>query len=544
MSSSSVSSAVTTYSILAFRNYTTAKVTLSGVKEGDQIEPGKTVSVGLLFDVYPAGTKGYVNDTAYDLTVDAGNPLLYSFSFTMPSENITLAVSTPASPTETEGCIYTLQIADTHSWVIGIESGKRYVNPTFSVGHDDGYRSLVSAIQTDSGSSVSVTYDAAKAAYTVNAVDASGTALTVPITIMVMSQEVGKKTISYVGTELLKEGAVLPKTATPGDPVTLSGEPKDGYLIDSIQFSSVSLLVQYSLPYTFTMPNEALTITFSIIETPVYGSISINPQDHITSTAVYLDEAMRKTAGGYLPGKDLYVKFTTETGYHVQSVSDTSGKNTFTKVSTDFFHTVVASDTTGTLEIAPVVDQSFTVTFATVPHVTFTLLKTGGNEVEAGSTVNYTAVPDTGYQVATWVKDIKAFITHVSDTQFSFVMPASDVVIEGFASAHEACRFQIQPGSSMVEYCSDCEILFTDTTTGMSGTITPADEDKAYVDCFVGDVFHFTLNMKSADGTPVFQDAETIGTVSDFTQVSSIQWTWTFTITSSGGWLVINIDPK
>jgi outer membrane murein-binding lipoprotein Lpp len=127
--SSSVSSSVETlYGITAFHNMTTAKVILSGIAVGDHFKAGTSLTAVFTFDAFLSGTKAYVNATAMALFQNTEKPDEYSFTFTMPKEDVVLTLFIPFTPSE-DGSIYTIVLKDTHASVWGIENGEKIQLP-------------------------------------------------------------------------------------------------------------------------------------------------------------------------------------------------------------------------------------------------------------------------------------------------------------------------------------------------------------------------------------------------------------------------------
>jgi peroxiredoxin len=275
-------------------------------------------------------------------------------------------------------------------------SGKKYNCPSFKVFHEDGYLVHVSAYLTDTPFPVSISFSPENNAYTVDAHDASNQLLSDPITVYISTENVGVKILTYAGTENLKEGAVLPSSATPGDAVEVKSEVKDGLFFDKVTFSVSSLKEQSTPSFRFVMPNADLTVTFNLKD---YGDVVIPATEHLSGYQLYSDSALTQEAKGYHPGADLYVKFTAEEKYQVYALSEDSGKNTVTSVTNNVFKVTVASDFWATLTLTPSLALAYSVTFKTGNHVSFALLDAADSSVCPGKTVKFTAVADHGYRV-------------------------------------------------------------------------------------------------------------------------------------------------
>jgi hypothetical protein len=501
--SSSVSSSVETlYGITAFHNMTDAKTTLSGLAVGDRYPAGTSLTAVFTFDAFPSGTKAYVNETAMDLSQNTEKPEEYSLTFAMPEKDVVLTLAVPVTPSE-DGSVYTVVLADSHASVWGIVSGKKYNCPSFRISHEDGYQAHVSAYLTETALPVTVNFSLENNAYTVDAHDASNQLLSDPITVYISTQNVGVKAITYAGTENLKDGAVLPSSATPGDVVEVKSEVKDEIFFDKVTFSVSSLKEMKTPSFRFLMPNADLTVTFNFKD---YGDVVIPATDHLSGYHLYSDSALTTETQGYHPGVDLYVKFTPEDGYNVYALKEDSGKNTVTSVSDNAYKVTVASDFRDTLTLTPSLSTHHSVTFQTAAHVTFALLEAADASVYPGKTVKFTAVPDSGYHLTSVTEtNGKVQISgEGTENTYQFTSIAEDVEITASATDKEDTEVYIDfliMGGTENSYPFD----YTNTTTKASGshTFNRGDLSLFSISCQTKDVIHCKLHATEDAGDPI-----------------------------------------
>jgi hypothetical protein len=481
---------------------TEAKVTLSNIHVGDSFKAGTSLTAVFTFDAFPIGTMAYVNQTAVNLSQNAEKPEEYSLTFAMPEKDVVLTLAVPVTPSE-DGSVYTVVLADTHASVWGIESGKKYNCPSFKISHEDGYMTYVSAYLTDTAVPVFVRFSLENDDYTVDAHDASNQLMTEPITVMVSTKDVGVKTLTYEGTVNLKEGAVLPSSATPGDVVEVKSEIKDELFFDKVTFSGSTLKDPKAPSFRFLMPNADLTISFW---SKTYGTVVIPATDHLSGYHLYSDSALTTEAQGYSFGQDLYVKFTPDAEYLVYALNEKSGKNTVTSVSDNVYKVTVASDYRDTLTLTPSLSARHSVTFQTVPHVTFALLEAADASVYPGKTVKFTAVPDSGYHLTSVTEtNGKVQISgEGTENTYQFTSIAEDVVITASATDKEDTEVYIDfliMGGTENSYPFD----YTNTTTKASGshTFNRGDLSLFSISCQTKDVIHCKLHATEDAGDPI-----------------------------------------
>jgi hypothetical protein len=502
--SSSVSSSVETlYGITAFHNMTDAKTTLSGLAVGDRYPAGTSLTAVFTFDAFPSGTKAYVNETAMDLSQNTEKPEEYSLTFAMPEKDVVLTLAVPVTPSE-DGSVYTVVLADSHASVWGIVSGKKYNCPSFRISHEDGYQAHVSAYLTETALPVTVNFSLENNAYTVDAHDASNQLLSDPITVYISTQNVGVKAITYAGTENLKDGAVLPSSATPGDVVEVKSEVKDEIFFDKVTFSVSSLKEMKTPSFRFLMPNADLTVTFNFKD---YGDVVIPATDHLSGYHLYSDSALTTETQGYHPGVDLYVKFTPEDGYNVYALKEDSGKNTVTSVSDNAYKVTVASDFRDTLTLTPSLSTHHSVTFQTAAHVTFALLEAADASVYPGKTVKFTAVPDSGYHLTSVTEtNGKVQISgEGTENTYQFTSIAEDVVITASATDKEDAVVKVLC-VPMNDFVSTYEFDYTNATTGATGTLTLSYGMAALAPsfaCQTKDVIHCRLHYVPGESSSI-----------------------------------------
>jgi hypothetical protein len=495
-SSKASSSVETLYGITAFHDMTDAKATLSGISVGDRYPAGTSLSAIFTFDAFFAeGTMAYVNEMAVPLLQNNDKPEEYSLTFVMPKEDVVLTLAVPVTPSE-DGSVYTVILADSHASVWGIESGKKYNCPSFKIFHEDGYQAHASAYLTDRALPVHVDFSLENYDYTVDAHDASNQLLTEPITVYVSTQKAEIKSITYVGTGNLKDGAVLPSSATPGDVVEVKSEIKENLFFAKATFSCPYLSEQVSSSFRFVMPNEDLTVTFNFND---YGKVVIPATDYLSGYHLYSDSALTTEVQGYHPGQDLYVKFTTEAEYKVYALAEDSGRNAVSFVSDNVYKVTVASDYWDTLSLTPSVSTHHSVTFQTVAHVTFTLLDAADASVYPGKTVKFTAVPEEGYFVTSVTEaDGKVYISGgVWDTTYEFTSIAEDVEITASATDKVATGV-------IVALMSDSEpsygFDYTNTTSGKTWCDTLWRGSLSTIYCQTKDVIHCKLHYVPVSG--------------------------------------------
>jgi hypothetical protein len=141
----------------SFRNLTSLQATLAGIQVGDAFEEGRTIKATMTLSAMSDGLAVYVNETPYELTADRSAQDFYAFSFVIPSKDIQIALVFLA-PENAAGGIFTV-LSDEHTYVLGIESGKRYVTPTFTILHDTGYEVFAAGFYSDTHSTASLSVE-------------------------------------------------------------------------------------------------------------------------------------------------------------------------------------------------------------------------------------------------------------------------------------------------------------------------------------------------------------------------------------------------
>jgi hypothetical protein len=529
---------VNKYSITKFQNFSSYSATLKLITVGEKIAEGANTTAAFLIESYRGGLVGYVNDQKYDLVQDTSDTDLWEFSFAMPSEDIVLTLLAPQEE-ESTGPLYTLDV-DSHVKLWGMESGKHYsASATFYLANEAGYQPTVTAYLTDTpATAISFSFDSSRGAYMMSAYDSDFNTITKPITIKVTAENVGVKTITYAATDKLSaDTSSLPSSATPGDVIRVVADPIDGYYFEKATFSDATLTEQTSSAFTFVMPSADVTVTFSIKE---MGEVVMNSADHILSYHLFDDYQMSHEIDGYIPGKTLYVKFTTDDEYRVTALTDGAGVNTFSTFIANQFTGYLSADTTGTLTLTPTVSTHYSVSFATVAHVTFSLLNESDANVYPGAVVYFDVTVESGYKL-TSVGSVgsNVEVTSAWGTTYQFTSIAANVTITATAEALVASTVTFTSFSG-------CTVQYVKNGDNNNIGSLSASGDTSF-SCYVGDEIRFIVTVPSNHNTATLQ--VTAGSATAATDYAAeitayANWEKTITITDATESIALSLGSQ
>ena len=236
----------------------------------------------------------------------------------------------------------------------------------------------------------------------------SGNSFTMPANNVAVS--VTFKAISYTITKnTTTNGSFeVKETAKTGETVTITATPATGYELDQILVDGVAITGT-----TFTMPAKDVTVsvTFKAINYTITKSIIGEGVVNIKTTATY--------------GETVTVTATANTGYVFKSLKINNGAIETTETSTGVYTFVMPAEAVSvTAEYEGV---EYTITKNSTTNGSFEVKETA----KTGETVTITATPNTGYVV----REIKingssTGVTKVSDTVYTFVMPANSVQVD------------------------------------------------------------------------------------------------------------------
>jgi hypothetical protein len=349
----------TFYTLKEFQYFSKQYVYLRSVSIGSQFQEGTQVEARFQMESYlPTAAKALVNEVSYDLTVDPEGTNCYLLSFAMPSTDVSLTFLT-LDPEKEDQPVYTLDV-DSHVRLWGMENGRKYSNPFFYLTHDDGYLPEVTVFLTDTPTTAVSFYRVeGERDYNIQAKDpTTKQPITADITIKVTAKEVGSKAIHYEGIQDISEtNSHFPAVGTIGDTVFVDVVPLSDYYFaeGTTSVSSAPLNSDADPTFYFTMPSEDVTLTISIQKR---SPILMDKADHLISYSVYEGTITPgQEVNGYGPKSNLFVKFETDEGYQVTSLSCVeSSAFVFLLLSKNIFQGIVTSENpTGTLELKPVV---------------------------------------------------------------------------------------------------------------------------------------------------------------------------------------------
>jgi hypothetical protein len=499
-SSSSASSSVPVarHSLLAFKDYSQCGATLVNGKVGDEFEEDSYVEMVVTFEKKPTYVEAHVNGRSYGISAYGSEA--YSFTFVMPAQDIRIVLSA-IDETSTAGSVYSIVYTDDHTRVWGIEDGEQYERPVFFVSHDDGYEPFVSAYQTGTKTGVDISFSMSEESYTVEAYDLSHALLTVPITIVVSSADVGLKNITYSGTDhVAASTSVLPKKGTPGDIIRVKMNVTDGYYYENTAFSEATISTTAEPSFIFMMPDKDVALTTLI---SAYGKVVIPPTEHLTSYDLFSDENLTQTTLGYRHGKDLYIRCKTEEKYQIGALTDPTGKVTFSLVSANVFKASISSDLSGDLSLTPKVVAYHTVTFTANSHVTFTLEDPSAALIPAGKAVYFYAVPTYDYVILSITEQNNAVTISpeaypVESDKYGFISADQDMVITvtGTTVPQDA-KLNI---TMILNTSTSDTATVTCYVTGKSTTykLTVPDGINVEVPCKTQDTLNFEVTLSNA----------------------------------------------
>ena len=186
-------------------------------------------------------------------------------------------------------------------------------------------------------------------------------------------------------------GAVVPANTV----VTFTATPNEGYEVAGWTVNGADKPASMSLKETITA-ETTVSVTFKKKEFAVNFSAGEGG-----SIAAFIGSNEIKNADLIEYGSTLTFTATPDVGYLVESwivngVTETSSELTKTVTVT------TATTVSVTFKKIPVVEEKFAVSYSAGANGTLTATVTSGAEVEKGTSVTFTATPNTGYQVDTW----------------------------------------------------------------------------------------------------------------------------------------------
>ena len=320
------------------------------------------------------------------------------------------------------------------------------------------------------------------------------------VEIKVNAIEVGSKTITYVNGDKVEGlyGDVLHTEMTPGEEYDLYYGALDGYFITgaAILTGVPEENISYNNEYgslTFTMPNNDITIEFSVGEK---AEITFAANDLLTSVVAsssYTYEEPITTAG---PEETFYVLATPVDGYVVKGASINGGEmvnvQTYTSYSgytCDYVRLTMPA--TGDAEVTVYLDQGLTVSFEQKEGAT---LSTGKTTYAPGATVTVNITRDSVLTIvdSVEVKD-NADVVVTLEQDWSgnytatFTMPETDVVLVPTYSFLEGKTITVEADPEMVGF----------NIQGESGA-SISEYDEVYTETFVvGEELMFNLRTAS-----------------------------------------------
>lgn len=290
------------------------------INEGDTFLEGEDVTFTFSASSYAEAYFADVNGTSYQATLSEGTTFTYSVTFTMPSEDVKIAVYEGALQVE-EGITISYEESDLYS-IYGVVNGGIYdADADISIYVIPNSGVLINSVSylidgTDSGSLYGSTQ------FTLSYLDNATTSYE----ITVDAEYVGAYDIVVTNTEgVTVEGQLDDVTA--GVRVTLKVVTEEGYRIkdaggleyscdnpDEVFYASIS----YDDSVTFTMPKGNVTLTFNLITS---HELSYVEAEHISNVRFTSDEDGYSELESAFDGDTVYVHFDAEEGYYVESIT-------------------------------------------------------------------------------------------------------------------------------------------------------------------------------------------------------------------------------
>lgn len=218
-------------------------------------------------------------------------------------------------------------------------------------------------------------------------------------------ETMSKKTISYVGTDGLAEGFVLPETALPGETVKLKYDLKDAdnkYLKElKVTVKGTGEAIAASITnknQEFTMPNADVVVEFVLDDTP---TIQFSKVAGVKEVKFYSDYSRTVEITKAAPGAYVYGSVVLEEGYLINAVKFGEKDITSSFGSKDNFSFTMSADGKVSFDV----EEGVTVSVTSVTGGTFLL---GDGEysrpnaskmvAKEGSSLFVKVTPDAGYK--------------------------------------------------------------------------------------------------------------------------------------------------
>ncbi len=416
-----------------------------------------------------------------------------------------------------------------HAWNVVYLNGINYfvdvtASDTDTEGSANDWRFLLTADDATVSSSKGYTFDTS--GHTVYAYD-SETLSTYPASYLTL----GNRPSYSIAASAPENGTLtVPTSATESDVVTVTATPDEGYEVSKVSVvnasgNEITVTANYDgTYYYFTMP--ASTVTVSVEFSKVSYAISLSEIENgtvsVDSSAYYLD--------------NVTLTVTADSGYYVDEVTVTDDDNNSITVTDNedgtYSFTMPASDVTVNVAFARIM-YSITVSEAENGSVTADVDTAG-----EGDAVLLTVSPDEGYVVSSVSVTDDSGNTVEVGSDYSFVMPASNVTVTAEFEVAPEETYAISVGSVNngtvtvnTESATEGETI-TVTVTANSGytvssvTVTDANGDSVSVSGSDG-TYTFTMPASAVTVNAAF-------TASSLDDDSSTEHTHTYVF---GNWV-------
>lgn len=370
----------------------------------------------------------HINDEivhpAFENPEDTSGSALHA-SFTMPGEDVRIVLVLSNSTQSADG--YSVTVIDSDDCrIYGYDPQETYSYFSASLIRTPGYR-VTSAEYQFAGSDA---WNALTVSFSNHIAVISIPQLTGDVTIRISGEMVGMKHITYVNDDLVSSYSAFASDVNPGDTVSIYGisAKNSGQYIASITIDGVENPAVTNSSYSFTMPDNDVTITFNVEDN---GSIIVAPSDAVASCVISAYSYSQSPITSAAPNTIFYLFVTMNSGYLLSGARINGGDLIPATSSWSGTYIMCTMPASGDANITIEASQAYTPSCATVDNGTLSFSATSYAE---GATVTFTSQPSSAFYHLTdvttnYTGDAADLNLTFTESGGSFTMPACDIVL-------------------------------------------------------------------------------------------------------------------